>query len=372
MRSARTLVMAAVSAAVMLVGGCASDSDMAVLRQPPLPPLNVLKADDGREFFHNVFLQSVSGTPEFRWFDGDAILTTRPTRVQAIRMLNDKLARADMRAPDVLDADYLLDVSFNELRGPDVVPFSDKLASASITFRLTDRRRPGQVVLEKTVDASYRVRWSGFTPEGVRGFIAGPIGVTKDSAFAPLGGVAGGVILGYYLNDALVLQIAQVPLAGEFGKVQGEIIGGDAGAVSGGLSSAAVSLALSTARGHYSAVEAAFAGGLILGAGGGASAGLHAEVGEPGGEVAAMSGTERRFAATRGLIYVAFEDFMSGLIPSGAVAVKRAVSCDHLNPQGRRISYTTETQTEFALDCPGSRYNEGWSARLKPGGPPKG
>lgn len=335
---------------------------MAALRQSPLPPLYVLKANDGREFFHNVFLQAVTGAPEFRWFDGGAILTTRPTRVQAMRMLREKLDNADMLAPNVLDADYLLEVNFNDLRGPDVVPFSDKLASGSVTFRLTDRHRPGRVVLEKTVETSYRVRWVGVTPEAARSFIAGPIGVTKDSAIAPVGGVVGGAILGYYLNDNVILQVGEAPLGGLLGATQAGYVGGERATPYGFWSSFATSLAVSTARGHYSDVEAAFAGGLISGVG--ASAGPLVESVEPGGEVAAMNGTERRFAATRGLIHVAFEDFMSGLTTSGAVTAKRAVSCDYLNPHGHRMSYVAETKTEFALDCPGSKYNERWETRL--------
>ena len=360
--------MAGALAALLLTGGCASESDMATLRQPPLPPLAVLKADKGREFYRNIFVQEVSGAPEFRWFDGGAILTTRPTRVQTLRMLRKKLYNADMLDPSALDADYLLHVTFNDLRGPDMVPGSDKLSSASITFQLTDRHRPGQVVYEKTVEASYRVRWSGITPEAARAFIAGPIGVTKDNAVAPVGGVIGGAILGYYLNDAVVLQVAETPLGALLGAKEASLTGGEEAAPYGFWSSLATGLALSTARGHYSDVEAALAGGLISGVG--AASPFAGRRLETGGEVSAFNGTERRLAATQGLLYVAFENFMSDLVPSGSVTMKRAVSCDYLNPNGHRAAYVTETRTEFALDCPGSKYNERWGAALGPSRPP--
>lgn len=357
MRSLKTWFTVATSAVLLATGGCASDHDLALMRQPELPPLLVLKAASGGEFDHNVFLQEVSGAPEFRWFDGGAILTTRPTRVQAIRMLKEKLDNADMLAPSALDADYLLRVRFNDLRGPDVIPGSEKLASASVTFTLCDRRHPGRVRLEKTVEASYRVRWVGVTPEAVRAFIAGPIGVTKDNAPAPVGGLIGGAVLGYYLNDALVLKVAETPLAGLLGADQAALTGGAAATPYGFWSSFATGLALSTARGHYSDVEAALAGGLISGVGAATGPLVNPHI-ETAGEVTAFNGTERRFAASRGLVAVAFEDFMSGLAPSGAVLAKRAVSCAALNPHGTRISYVAETPTEYALDCPGARYND--------------
>lgn len=357
MRVWTKLLGATASIALFALDGCASQNDLASIRQPTLPPLAVLKADRSREFYHNIVLQEVSGAPEFRWFDGGSILTTRPTRVQTIRMLTQKLDNADMLAPSALDAAYLLRVKFNNLRGPDVIMGSDKLSSASVTFQLSDRYHPEHVILEKTIEASYRARWIGITPEAARAFIAGPIGVTKDSAIAPVGGFLGGAILGYYLNDDFVLQIGEAPLAALLGGGQAHLIGGDTAAPYGFWSSLATSLALGTARGHYSDVEAAFAGGLINGAG--ASAGPLIDIRpEEGGEIGAFNGTQRRFAATRGLVYVAFEKFMSDLTPSGAVVAKKAVSCAHLNPLGYRVAYVAETPTEYALDCPGAYYNE--------------
>ena len=357
MRGWSKLLSTTATVALLNLAGCASEHDLALVRQPPLPPSAVLKADQGREFYHNVFLQEVSGTPEFRWFDGDSILTTRPTRVQAIKMITEKLSNADMLSSSALDADYLLRVKFNNLRGPDMIPGSDKLSSASVTFQISERLRPDHIVLEKTIEASYRARWIGVTPEAARAFIAGPIGVTKDNPIAPVGGVIGGAVLGYYLNDEYVLKIGEAPLAALLGAGQARLTGGDLAAPYGFWSSLATTLALSTARGRYSDAEAALAGGLILGVG--ASAGPLVDVrAEEGGEIGAFNGTQRRLAASRGLIYVSFEKFMADLIPSGAVVAKRAVSCAHLNPFGYRIAYVAQTTSEYALDCPGAAYNE--------------
>lgn len=327
------------------------------MRQPALPPLAVMKADRGRELYRNIVVQEVTGAPEFRWFDGGAILTTRPTRVQIIRMLKQKLDNADMLASDALDAQYLLKVHFNDLHGPNVVPGDDKLAAASVTFDLIDRFHPDQIVSSKTVEASYRVRWIGVTPDAVRAFIAGPIGVTRDSAIAPVGGLLGGALLGYYLNDELVLQVAQTPFAALYGAREAQLTGGDAAAPYGFWSSFATALAVSTARGHYSDAEAAFAGGAILSVG--AATGPLVDVRQVSdGEVSGFSGSQRRLAATQGLVYVAFEKFMTQLASNGSVVAKRAVSCAQLNPGGYRIAYVSETPTEYALNCPGARYNE--------------
>lgn len=347
----------AAAVAVATLSGCASEGDLAVMRQPALPPLAVLKAERGREFYHNVVLQEITGAPEFRWFDGGAILTTRPTRVQIIRMLKQKLDNADMLAPTTLDARYLLKAHFNDLRGPDVVPGSEKLATASVTFDLIDRWHPDQIVLSKTVEASYRVRWIGVTPDAVRAFIAGPIGVTRDSAIAPVGGLIGGALLGYYLNDELVLQLAETPLAALYGADEARLTGGDAAAPYGFWSSFATALAVSTARGHYSDAEAAFAGGAILGVGAATGPLVDARLAADG-EVSGYDGAKRRLAATQGLVYVAFEKFLNQLVPSGSVIAKRAVSCAHLNPDGYQSAFLGETETEYALDCPGAHFNE--------------
>uniref|UniRef100_UPI00143C65B4 hypothetical protein n=1 Tax=Caulobacter sp. SSI4214 TaxID=2575739 RepID=UPI00143C65B4 len=212
--STKSIRLAALLAsAAAALGACATRDEVAALRQPPLPPAVVAKASPARAFYRNVVVQSVEGAPEFRWFDGGGVVTTRPTRVQVVQSLGDHLRKAEMLAPSRLDAEYMLYTTFEDLRGPNVWLGTDKLASARVTFRLV-RWRTGEVVREKTIDAAYEARWTGVTPEIARAAIAGPLGVSQDRVLALPGGAIGGIALGYYVNQNLVVSIADAPYAG--------------------------------------------------------------------------------------------------------------------------------------------------------------
>jgi hypothetical protein len=156
-----TIRLAVLLASAGLLAACATREDVALLRQPPMPPRAVAVASPARPFYRNVAVQAVEGAPE------SGLFNTRPTRAEVLDSLTDHLRRADMLAPSRLDAEYVLYADFDDLRGPNVWPGADKLASARVTFRLV-RWRTGQVVREKTVDASYESRWTGLT-SGVAG-----------------------------------------------------------------------------------------------------------------------------------------------------------------------------------------------------------
>lgn len=307
-----------------VLAACATSEEAHMLRQPPIPPVSVVQAAPHSVFWRNVVVQEVRGAPEFRWFDGGAILTTRPTRVQTVQMLDAKLGATKLLAPNRIDAQYHLYVDFHDLRGPDVWLGSDKLASARMTFRLV-HWRTGEVVKEQLVEASYRSNWAGITPEQARSFIAGPIGRAKDNPIQPLGGLIGGAIVGYYLNDVLI--------------------------------------ANSDVRG-LSDFEAALAGGLLGGVGGlVASPADETRRVSATAEYAAFDGTQRRFAATGGLINLAFDRFMTDLGRDGSIVEKRAVSCASLNPNGGRFAVLRETADAYAVDCQGARYHESSASR---------
>lgn len=261
--STKSVRLAVLLAGTSLLTACATREEITVLRQPAMPPLAVAKASPARPFHRNVEVQAVEGAPEFRWFDGGALITTRPTRAEVIDSLNDHLRHADMLAPSRLEAEYMLYTRFETLRGPDVWPGTDKTASAQITFRLV-RWRTGEVVREKTIDAAYQSHWTGLSLS-----IAGPPPVTRDTS------------------------------------AQGEM-------------------------------------------------------------TTALNGYDRRQAATRGLMDLAFDQFMGELSRDGAVIYKTAVSCRALNGDSGRGPYLAETANAYAIDCPGATYNDAKTAKAYP------
>lgn len=364
--SKRRLPALAVALGAILLSGCATRDEVRALRSPAMPPLAVAKASPGRAFYRNVSIQEVQGAPEFRWFDGGAVLTTRPTRKQVTRRLNDMLGKADMLAPSRLDSEYMLYVKFDELRGPNVWLGSDKLASARMSFRLV-RWRTGEVVAVRDVETSYRVHWIGVTPEMARAAIAGPLGLADDSPFAPPGGALLGLALGFYVNETQVADIYDAPIAGEVGGLQAGAIGGDSRVGNGYGAAFLTALAVGGASGSFTNFEAMLAGGAISAAG--AAAGpipVLRDVGAGDTATGVLNGTTRRFAANDGLLKLAFDDFMTGLSRDGSVTYKTAVSCRSLNPERRRGAHLAGTSGAYGVDCPGANYNESPSQRAYP------
>lgn len=356
----------ALTGAALVLGACASAEDLRAVRQPAMPPVVVAKASPAKPFFRNVAIQEIQGAPEFRWFDGGAVITTRPTRVQVERALSDRLARADLLAPSRLDSDYMLYVQFDALRGPNVWLGTDKLASARITFRLV-RWRTGEVIREAPFEASYRAEWTGLTSETVRSAIAGPIGASKDRVIAAPGGALLGVALGYYVNQNLVASIEHTPVAGLIGAGQAALIGGSDRAGPGFASAFSTALAVSTASGRFSDLEAMLAGGAISAAGAAAGPVAVTRPMSSNGEITtAFDGGTRRAAATRGLIDLAFHQFMAELSADGAVHYKLAVSCTALNGDSGKGPRLRETPTRYAVDCPDARYNDSKTQQVYP------
>ncbi|ENZ82515.1 hypothetical protein [Caulobacter vibrioides] len=363
-KSIRLAALLASAAAVL--GACATRDEVAALRQPPLPPAMVAKASPARAFYRNVVVQSVEGAPEFRWFDGGGVVTTRPTRVQVVQSLGDHLRKAEMLAPSRLDAEYMLYTTFEDLRGPNVWLGTDKLASARVTFRLV-RWRTGEVVREKTIDAAYEARWTGVTPEIARAAIAGPLGVSQDRVLALPGGAIGGIALGYYVNQNLVVSIADAPYAGLVGAAQAATIGGPNRSDPGYAAAFASAVAVGTARGRFQDLEAMLAGGAISAAGAAMGPAPVGRATASSGEITTVfNGRDRRLAATRGLMDLAFDLFMNDLGRDGSVVYKTAVSCRALNGEFTHGPHLTETATAYAVDCPGATYNDAKTANAYP------
>lgn len=349
--STKSIRLAMLLAGTSLLAACATREEVAALRQPPLPPLAVAKASPARPFYRNVAVQGVEGAPEFRWFDGGGIVTTRPTRAEVTDGLNRHLLRAEMLAPSRIDAEYMLYTTFDELRGPNVWWGTDKLATARVTFRLV-RWRTGEVVREKAVEAGYTVHWTGATPEIAR---------------AAVGGALVGVGLGYYVNQNHIVDISDAPIAGVIGGFEAASLGGPRRWGPGFASAFSAAVATGAAAGRFTDLEAMLAGGAISAAG--AAAGpvpVQRQVSATSEITTVFDGTLRRAGATRGLMDLAFDLFMSDLSRDGSVVYKSAVSCRALNGDAGRGPYLAETANAYAVDCPGARYNDAKTAKAYP------
>jgi hypothetical protein len=338
--SMKTTIAAAGIGLALFTSACATRDTVRLMRQPAMPPVAVPKASPLKDFYRNVSIQEVEGAPEFRWFDGGAVVTTRPTRVQVLQFLTRELDSADLLAPKRIDSEYMLYVKFEELRGPNVWLFTDKLASARVTFRLV-RWRTGQLVREKTFETSYVAKFPGIPPEVVRAAIAGPIGASKDRVIAPVGGAIGGATQAWLYNHAIYVYA----------------VDGDA---DGDVDDLRVKIGKAI---YMTDFEALLAGGLLGAITDGVAAAEAMPVGATEDEY--IDGRTRRLAATWGLMNLLLDKFLVDLSKDGEVVLKTAVSCRSLNPGS--YTYTiTETADSVGVDCPGAHYFVSPTYKAKP------
>jgi hypothetical protein len=157
-----------------------------------------------------------------RWFDGEAVYTTRPTRADVTQSVSQWLYNAEMLAPTIGEADYLLTLRFEDLHGPDVIWFTDKHARATVHYTLTCQRAhrvrprmnygeqqsrctaPGQVIFTGAYEAQLQMRMPGVTPEMVRaGIASGVLSAVLAPEIRDSGEVVASAIgLGAILGDA--------------------------------------------------------------------------------------------------------------------------------------------------------------------------
>jgi hypothetical protein len=355
----KTTVAAAGIGLALFTSACTTPATLRLMRQPPLPPVAIPKASPLKDFYRNISIQEVDGAPEFRWFDGGGIITTRPTRVQVIKFLTQELDNADLLAPNRTDSEYMLYVKFEDLKGPNVWLFTDKLASAHVTFKLV-RWRTGQVVREKTVETSYLAKFPGIPPEVVRAAIAGPIGVSKDRVIAPVGGAIAGAAEGYVANLATAARVIDPVKTDAYLYVLDNadylyIIEKEDGG-------------RRLVIGKHKALtdfEAVLAGGVA----GGLVDGITAAEAMPAGATDSeyVDGRKRRLAATWGLMDLLLDQFLVDLSKDGEVVFKNAVSCASLNPGAYRYN-VTETAEAVGVDCPGAHYFVSPTFKARPAG----
>ncbi|HVK79611.1 MAG TPA: hypothetical protein VM915_03275 [Verrucomicrobiae bacterium] len=292
MRSLKLLA----GASALCVAACASTEDVRALRRPELPPTYVAIADRDTPLHENVAVFEIVGAPEFVLFDAGAVITTRPTRHAVIHMLEDWLDDADMLADNLREADYLLTLSFVDLHGPDVIPFSDKDADATVHYVLERRmcrqlRQPNCVAFEGTYQAHLQARMPGVTPEMTRAAIAG--------------GIIGAALGGEIADDNAVA-------ARWDGAASGAALGFIAAAPTGRRVE------------HWDDTNA------------------------PG----AFDGTLRRQQAVTGMMRQHFNRFLFALDDADLINVREAVTCEDLNSENIGVGIITTTSTQIAYDCP--------------------
>jgi hypothetical protein len=301
--------LAAACAAMSLVAGCASTDTVRLLREPEMPPVAVAKASHAGPYYHNIAIQEVFGAPEFRFLDGNGVVNTRPTRKHMLSILAEDLGNADMLASSRLDAAYMLYVNVEQLKGPDMVPLSDKLSSARVTFRLVNWRT-GAVARQMTEEANFVAHSPGVTPETAR------VATWEALNFAADAFVINASIRASTTGTRGLTDLEAILAGGAYGGVKGTLWAGEqqpTGALKGGY----------------------------------------------------FDGTLRREYATNEVIHLLLDQFLHDLSKDGTIVFKQAVSCRYLN-RDKFANPVTETVDAFGVDCPGVRYT---SDRLQEVGP---
>lgn len=347
-----------------LLAACASQSDVRQMRRPALPPQQAILADPGEALYNSVALYEIVGAPEYRLMDAGVPFTTRPTRRDVRDWLNRWLLETRLLAPDVRRARYLLSVEFTGLRGPDLFLFSDKNASSSAIYRLTDVRT-GLVVFEMQIDSAFNARMPGVTPDMVRQ------GITT-AAFGGL--LVGGVNSGSDVGDALAAVAFTSFLSPALGAAEatrldtlltdpeqpGEIdrLRAPGVLVSGTVIGTLGVLVGKALPGDFTDLEAGLFGGLTSGVSGflgAAPVGLSPERHDSSEAMGAFNGVHRRNQAVAFMLRQSFSRFLLGLAEDDWISVRRAVPCEELNRDVRGNVLLIATDSAVGYDCRGHR-----------------
>jgi|CXWL01.1.fsa_nt_gi hypothetical protein len=348
-------LLASATALCAIAAGCASSDDINALRRPTLPPTQVALADRHSPLHENIAIYEIIGAPEFRLFDGGDIITTRPTRADVAHMLRTWLASADMLAEDIDHADYLLTVTFrDDLRGPDVIPFSDKRASATMHYRIEDRRSR-DLVFEGEYNARMQARMPGVTPEMLRAAIAGgligaALGPDLAASDDPVGVAAtAGALLG---EASAAFAASHEMLLWDWPEIRNEALprladGLTLGAITGAIVADYDDTASDAAARWRGGVAGAAIGLLAA-----APTGRRVDHWDSTEALGAFDGTRRRGQAVRGMMRQNFNRFLFGLEEQDLIEIRRAVTCDDLNPHGYGVALVTSDAVSVAYDCP--------------------
>lgn len=377
-----------------------------------MPPTSTALADYRTPLYENVAVYEVLDLPEVRWFDGNTVYTTRPTRADVIDNMSAWLDAAHMLAPSIGEADYLLTLRFEDVSGPDVIWFTDKHASATVHYTLTCQRphrnrermsygdlrslctARGQTIFEGTYEAQLQVRMPGVTPEMVRaavssGLLSAALGPDiRDSANVVANAIGLGVILGdgaargagtspfqSDLSEVLDLLVLSWPALDDLPRLDtleslgvfgaGLVVQADDGrsapsyatdrlrALAGGAFIGAAAGGNGSTRTGDAAVRwRAGAAGALIGFYGAAPAGRPIEEWDAPTMIGAFDGTRRREQAVRGMLRQNFNQFLFALHDADLLRIREAVPCADLNGGSYNVGVITSTEDVVGYDCP--------------------
>jgi len=346
----------------LAVAGCASTEDVRALRRPIMPPTQIALADRGEPLHESIALYEILGAPEYRFIDGvedTSIISTRPTRAQIAARLNGWLSHADMLAEDIAHARYLLTIVFEDLRGPDFIPFSDKNASASVRYELRDRMN-GDLVFVGNYDAQMRARMPGVTPEMARSAIFGGVvgavaadamSETLDSSEqATIAGLTGALIGGATaLNAAAVETLLWDWPEAALEQAMPRIAHGETFGLAIGLAASDIP-ATGMSNAEIGLHGAGY--GALIGLVAAAPTGRPPEHWNSAEAQGSFWGGERREQAVTGMMRQHFNQFLFALEEQSLLKIRAAAPCDELNPDGAGRSYLSSTADAVGYDCP--------------------
>lgn len=339
---------------------CATQEQVRAMKRPELPPTRAIAADRGDKLFRSIAIYEIEGAPEWPLFDGGDIVTTRPLRAQVKLDLERWLDQTQLLANNIQHSSHLLTVEFTNLRGPNLIPFSDKAAIVKATFTLRERRT-GKVVLTTDVAEAKVARMPGLTESMVRSAVHGAVfggavaqAVTSSDgemsiAYPLIGALTGAKGARHTARQQFLLSD---PAVQESSTLDSIAQGITSGFIIGGLTS------LIDERQKDSTIWEQRALGVVAGALSGAAGAANSrpvmDNTQEGTFIGAFNGALRREQASVAALRGAYAAFTLHLVDAGYLRVRDAVPCSVLNPDGYGTAILITTPTAIGTDCPRS------------------
>nr|WP_312163428.1 hypothetical protein [Brevundimonas diminuta] len=156
MKRRASITIAVIAAALIGVGGCASQATRVALQRPDLPTGQAFRIPDHHPLRGSVVIDYVSGMSQYSFWFAEA------NQNQFRPMLETALDRSGMLAKSPAAARYALQIEFVELRGSFFGADFDSRSRA--IYRIVERRS-GRVMSQQTVDAGFMLKYVGLVEE---------------------------------------------------------------------------------------------------------------------------------------------------------------------------------------------------------------